>query len=182
MSFVLKVVVAAVLATAIAIAHAAIGARPHPADAALVFGNTVDRGGAPSPRLAARLEAAREVYAAKLVRRVLVSGGTGKEGFDEAQVMADWLRARGVPDSALVVDPQGVNTAASCANARRLLGATRVVVVTQWFHVARARLAARRAGLEVEGAAVARYAEPRDAWSFVRELVALPVYAFGGHG
>lgn len=173
----LLVIVAAV---ALVFAGSALLARPAPADAALVFGNTVDRTGVPSKRLAARLDAARELYAAKRVRYVLVSGGFGKEGFDEAEVMARWLRARGVPDSALIVDSRGIDTRATCVNARRLLaarGAKSVDVVTQWFHVPRAQLAAQRAGLDVRGAAWARYCEPRDAYSFARELVAYPVYA-----
>jgi len=165
---------------ALALAWHGLSARPRDADAALVFGNTIDPSGAPSKRLEARLDAALQLYVTKRVRYVLVSGGLGKEGFDEAEVMARWLRARGVPDSALIVDSHGVDTGATCVNARRLLaarGAKSVDVVTQWFHVPRARLAAQRAGLDVRGAAQARYCEPRDAYSFARELVAYPVYA-----
>lgn len=176
----LFVVFAIVLLGALVLAWQGLSARPSDADAALVFGNTVDRNGVPSKRLESRLVAARELYAAKRVRYVLVSGGFGKEGFDEAEVMARWLRARGVPDSALIVDSHGTDTRATCVNARRLLaarGAKSVDVVTQWFHVPRARLAAQRAGLDVRGAARARYCEPRDAYSFARELVAYPVYA-----
>jgi len=167
-------------ALAMVFACAALTSAPAPADAALVFGNTVERSGEPSRRLAARLDAARRLHAAKQVRYVLVSGGLGKEGFDEAEVMAQWLKERGVPDSALIVDSQGVDTRATCINARRLLaarGAKSVNVVTQWFHVPRAQLAARRAGLDVRGAAWPHFCEPRDAYSFARELVGYPVYA-----
>ena len=165
---------------ALALAWQGLSARPGDADSAIVFGNTVDSSGAPSRRLAARLDAALGLYEARRVRYVLVSGGVGKEGFDEADVMARWLRARGVPDSALIVDSRGLDTRATCANARRLLAARHagsVDVVTQWFHVPRAVLAARRAGLDVRGAAWPRFCEPRDAYSFARELVAYPVYA-----
>jgi vancomycin permeability regulator SanA len=165
---------------ALALAWQGLSARPGNADAALVFGNTVDRSGVPSKRLESRLDAARALYRGKRVRYVLVSGGLGKEEFDEAEVMARWLRARGVPDSALLVDSHGTDTRATCVNARRLLAFRNVKsvdVVTQWFHVPRAQLAAARAGLDVRGAAWARYCEPRDAYSFARELVAYPVYA-----
>ena len=176
----LKVILALVLTGVLVFAAVALLSAPAPADAALVFGNTVERSGEPSPRLAARLEAARRLYIAKQVRYVVVSGGFGKEGFDEAHVMADWLHARGIPESALILDSYGTDTRVTCANARRLLAKRNVKsvnVVTQWFHVPRARLAAARAGLDVRGAAWPRYCEPRDAYSFARELVAYPVYA-----
>jgi vancomycin permeability regulator SanA len=145
-----------------------------------VFGNTVEPSGQPSRRLAARLETARELFAAKRVRYILVSGGTGHEGFDEAHVMSRYLAGRGVPDSALIEDGRGINTFATCVNARALLRsrhASTVDLVTQYFHVPRARLAAKRAGLEVVGARAPRFFEPRDLYSLAREVVALPVYA-----
>ncbi len=149
------------------------------ADAALVFGNTVERTGLPSKRLAARLDAAHALFAAKQVRWILVSGGVGKEGFDEAHVMQRYLHARAIPDSALIEDAHGINTLASCVDARILLaprGARSVVLVTQWFHLLRARVTAERAGLVVVGASAPHFFEPRDAWSLARETVGLPVY------
>ena len=59
-------------------------------------------------------------------------------------------------------------------------GAHRAVVVTQYFHVARATLACRRAGIDIVGASVPRWFEPRDLYSLAREVVALPVYAVRG--
>ena len=54
---------------------------------------------------------------------------------------------------------------------------TSVVVVTQWFHLPRAILAMRRFGLREVSGNWPRWFEARDAYSFVREAVALPVYA-----
>lgn len=174
----LVVIFAIVVVYAVALAARGLSARPAVAAAAIVFGNTVDRNGRPSKRLEARLEAARQLRDRRLVRWILVSGGRGKEGHDEAAVMAQWLTAHGVPDTSILVDHQGVTTEATCANARRMLGAAATVdVVTQWFHVPRAELAAARAGLDVKGATWPPYAEPRDAYSFARELVAYPAYA-----
>ena len=47
---------------------------------------------------------------AGIIPAVIVSGGFGKEGWDEAQVMADYLAARGVPRSAILIDHEGNNT------------------------------------------------------------------------
>ena len=114
------------------------------------------------------------------MRYILASGGFGKEGFDEAKVMGSYLRVRGVPDSALIEDGNGNNTIASCVNARHLLAArhaSSVDLVTQFFHIPRARLAAERAGLTVMGAIAPRFFEARDLYSLAREVVALPAYA-----
>ena len=162
------------------IAVSGLSARAGDADAALVFGNTVDPSGKPSPRLASRLDVARRLFEQKRVRYILVSGGFGKEGFDEAKVMGSYLRARGVPDSALIEDGHGSNTIVSCVNARSLLAArhaSSVDLVTQYFHIPRARLAAQRAGLKVTGALAPRFFEVRDLYSLGREVVALPTYA-----
>jgi vancomycin permeability regulator SanA len=162
---------------------AAIGltARARHADLAIVFGNTVAPDGTPSKRLVARLSTAAALYRAHVVPAILVSGAVGREEVNEAMVMRAELVRRGVPMEAIVVDPEGVNTRLTCLHARAVLedrGGTRVVLVTQWFHVARAELAARRAGLAGVSAQAPLWGEPRDAYSFLRELVALPAYAF----
>jgi vancomycin permeability regulator SanA len=155
-------------------------ARPAPADVAIVFGNTVNGDGTPSPRLVARLEAAERLHAPGLVRTWFVSGGIGREGHDESRVMRDWLVAHGVPHAAIVRDSLGFNSHLTALHAARWMqahGVRRAVVVTQYFHVARAVLACRRAGIKVVGAQAPRWFEPRDLYSLARELVALPVYA-----
>ncbi len=87
--------------------------RVRPADLAVVLGNEVLADGRPSARLAARLDCAVAAYRAGLVPLVLVSGGVGASGFSEAVVMRRYLVAAGVPDAAVLVDEDGVNTAAT---------------------------------------------------------------------
>ena len=167
-------------AAAVTLALYGLLSRPAPADVAIVFGNTVNRDGTPSRRLVARLEAAEKLRAKRLVHTWFVSGGIGREGHDESRVMRDWLVAHSVPDSAIVRDSLGVNSSATAAHAAAWLrahGGRRAVVVTQYFHVARATLACRRAGIDVVGATAPAWFEPRDLYSLMRELVALPVYA-----
>ena len=59
-----------------------------PADVIVVPGNTILPDGTPSPRLQARLDAALTQFQAHRAQHILVSGATGKEGFDEAASMA----------------------------------------------------------------------------------------------
>ncbi len=165
-----------------AIAAAGLLAHPAPADLIVVFGNEVLADGRPSPRLQARLEAARLAYRAGLAPRVLVSGGIEPGGQDEAAVMAADLAAHGVPMSVILQDPQGVDTFATARNVAALLhgpgfGQGRVLVVTQWFHVPRTLLALWRFGVRDASAAWPRFTEPRDVMALLREAVALPYYA-----
>jgi vancomycin permeability regulator SanA len=122
------------IVTAGAIVAFGLRARPGHADVAIVFGNTVSRDGTPSPRLAARLESARRVYAERRAPMLFVSGGIGREGHDESLVMRDWLVAHGVPDTSVVRDSLGLNSARTAEHARAWMvisGARDAIVVTQ---------------------------------------------------
>ncbi|HLO34943.1 MAG TPA: ElyC/SanA/YdcF family protein, partial [Candidatus Deferrimicrobium sp.] len=57
-----------------------------PADAAVVLGARVYADGAPSPLLADRIATGVELYRAGLVPRLVMSGGDGADGFNEAVV------------------------------------------------------------------------------------------------
>lgn len=159
------------------LATVALTASPRPADLIVVLGNAVTRDGEPSPRLPARLDAALGAYRAGLAPRVLVSGGIEADGRDEAAVMAGYLLAHGAPPRAVLQDPRGVDTFETARNTAALLGGSgRVLVATQWFHVPRTELAMRRFGLSPVSAIWPRFAEPRDAYAFLREAVGVPYY------
>lgn len=148
-------------------------------EVAIVFGSKVEESGDPSARLKARLDTSAELYSSGRVARVFVSGGTGEEGFDESAVMRDYLVAAGLPEAAIVADPKGVTTEATCANARTFMEAEDLetaAVVTQYFHVPRARWSCGREGIEVSGARAPRFFELRDIYSLARETIAFPVY------
>ena len=65
------------------------------ADVALVLGNKVEPDGTPSARLAARLDRTAELYHEGYFPLVIVSGGTGKEGYPEGTAMRDYLVNKG---------------------------------------------------------------------------------------
>src|ERR1051325_8914289 len=92
-----------------------------PADVAIVLGNTVERDGRPSARLRARLDKALELYRGGLFGHVIVSGGVGAEGFDEAEVMKRYLVSRGVPEDRVVPDGGGATTYLTARNAAEVM-------------------------------------------------------------
>ncbi|MGK5047001.1 YdcF family protein [Janthinobacterium sp. GB4P2] len=162
-----------------ALVLAGLNDKEAPADVIVVPGNTILPDGTPSPRLQARLDVALKQFQAHRAPRILVSGATGKEGFDEAASMARYLQSRGVPASAIIEDNQGWTTDATARNAAFLMrahGWKTAMVATQYFHVPRFRLALARAGIEVSGQVHAPYFELRDLYSVPRETVGYAVY------
>lgn len=152
----------------------------HTADVGVVFGNKVEPWGEPSPSLASRLDKAVMLYQRGAFAQVLVSGGLGKEGWDEAAVMADYLAARGVPREAILIDGQGNNTyltALHTAQLAKTQGWHSFVLVSHFYHLPRARLAFERFGLTPVSTAHADRFVARDFYfGLLREVIAYPAY------
>lgn len=127
-----------------------------PADAAVVFGARVYATGRPSPLLADRIATAVELYRTGLVRTLVMSGGDGADGFNEARVMRDDAVAAGVEPAAILVDPAGNSTEATVTNSMALLQSRvpstarpRVIAVSQAYHLPRVQLAYANGGIDV---------------------------------
>ena len=108
-----------------------------------------------------------------------MSGGVGKEGFDEAVSMSNYLQKNGVPQKSIIMDSFGTDTAATAKNAAvylRINSLKSALVATQYFHVPRTKLALERNGVKVVGASHARYFEMRDIYSTLRETAAYAAY------
>lgn len=149
-------------------------------DVAVVPGSKVMPDGVPSARLRARLDKTGELYRQGMFKKVIVSGGIGKEGFSEAKVMAEYLISQWkVPPEAIILDEHGNTTRDTAQNSVAIMsarGLTSALVVTQYFHVTRSRYALHRAGIATVHTASPLYFEVRDLYSIARELVALPAY------
>ncbi|HEY9402440.1 MAG TPA: YdcF family protein [Pyrinomonadaceae bacterium] len=151
----------------------------HAADVAIVPGNTVEKDGRPSARLRARLDQTVALYRQGLFPDVIVSGGVGSEGFDEAEVMKRYLVGNGVPEASIHVDSSGLTTYLTARNASRMMrenGWQSAMVVTQYFHVPRMRLALKRSGVVPVFSAHAQFFELRDVYSTAREVVGYGAY------
>lgn len=150
------------------------------ADMGLVLGNTVLPDGIPSPRLAARLDRAIELYQEGRFGIILASGARGKEGHDEAVVMREYLTGHGVPSERILVDSHGYTTYDSARNTMNIMREHdygSVLIVSQYFHLPRARLALRRFGVAPVYTAHAHFFEWRDFYSIPREILGFLKYA-----
>ncbi|MEO8468848.1 MAG: YdcF family protein [Chloroflexota bacterium] len=128
-----------------------------PADVAVVFGARVYATGRPSPLLADRIRTGVELYRDGLVPLLIMSGGDGADGFNEAVVMRDEALKAGVDPSSVIVDRIGVSTEATIADTARILedrfgstaGHLRVIAVSQAYHLPRVQLAFAHVGWDV---------------------------------
>ena len=121
------------------------------ADAIVVLG-AAQYNGRPSPVLKARLDHAAELFRAGLAPAVVVTGGMGTgDRMSEATVGHRYLRALAVPDSAIIVRPDGRTTDESMRSVAEWMHDrefARAILVSDPFHMARLQIEARRADLE----------------------------------
>lgn len=151
------------------------------ADLGVVLGNKVEEDGRLSVALQARLEKCVELYQAGFFPRVLVSGGLGKEGYQEAVVMKKYLLQKGIPEERIMVDLEGDTTyltAKHTADWMKNQKLHSVLVISQYFHLPRSKLALERFGIKTIYTAHASLFLWRDVYAVPRELMGLVYYLF----
>jgi len=151
-------------------------------DLIIVLGNKVEESGIPSKRLQHRLNKSYELFQAGLAPTIIVSGGIGKEGFDEAEIMANYLMEKGIPKEKIIRDNQGVTTYASALNSRSIMNQNNtysIIVVSQYFHLLRSKIAFEKMGIQqVSLEHAGWFFEWRDVYSIPREIAAVYYYLF----
>jgi uncharacterized SAM-binding protein YcdF (DUF218 family) len=119
---------------------------------AIVVLGAAQYNGRPSPVLRARLEHAIGLYQDGMAPLVVVTGGIGRgDTTSEASAGARFLRAHGLPDSAVAAAGEGRTTSTSMTAVAAWMkgrGIHRVLLVSDPFHMFRLRLEARRTTLE----------------------------------
>ena len=126
-----------------------------PADVILILGSAVWPNEQPSPSLRARTQRAIELYQDGYAPHLLLSGGLGRYGPEEAEVMRRLATAAGIPEEALILDKEAHSTWESIEKAREIMGREgwdTVIIVSDPFHMQRSLLMARDAGIVAYGA------------------------------
>ena len=150
--------------------------RRHP-EYVVVLGSGLAGSSVP-PLLAARLDTAVRLYRGKhggSIKALIPSGGQGAdELLPEGAAMARYLQEQGVPANRIIVEDRAATTMENLHFSRALMERpdAPVTVVTSSYHVFRAAMFTRRAGLRahVTGARTAGYFIPS---AFLREFIAI---------
>lgn len=151
------------------------------ADVILVLGAAEYRG-RPSPVLKARLDHALDLYRRGMAPLILTTGGSGGDpDFTEGGVGRSYLIEQGVPAEAIVVERESESTAHSIAAATEIMermGQRSCIVVSDGYHILRAKLMLESRGLMA-------YGSPRPGaggepwWVYLREAVSYVIWAVG---
>ena len=122
------------------------------ADIAVVFGARAFADGRLSTTLSDRVDRSIELYHAGYVPKLLFTGGIDADGVNEPQMMKNYAVARGVDPAHIILDDQGDNTDNSARNTVPLfheMEATRVLAISQNFHLPRIKMTYRAEGFNV---------------------------------
>jgi uncharacterized SAM-binding protein YcdF (DUF218 family) len=112
-------------------------------DAIIVLGNPADDDGNPSPEQLARVTEGVREYERGVAPRLMMTGGATHHQFVEARVMTRSALALGIPESAILVEPEARNTTQNACYAERILqahGWRSAEVVSSAYHLPRAGL------------------------------------------
>jgi uncharacterized SAM-binding protein YcdF (DUF218 family) len=155
-----------------------------PADAILILGAAEYRGH-PSPVLKARLDHALDLYNRKMAPILITTGGAGGDpDYTEGGVGRSYLIAHNVPSEAILVEPEGETTAHSIAAAgeiMRRMGMKSCILVSDGYHIYRARKMLEFRGMQVYGSPRQSTAkeEPAQWWLYVRQSVGYLLWSIG---
>lgn len=116
-----------------------------------------------------------DFYKNNRVKKIIVSGGLGKERFYEGDKMKEFLIKNKVPENDIIIDNQGNNTLATVENSLKLndsLHFKSIIVVSQYFHVTRTKKFFSDRDFKNISSVSPRYFEIRDVYSTLREFMA----------
>lgn len=147
-----------------------------PADLIVVLGARAYSDGTMSVALADRVRTGCLLYAQGLAPRLLFSGGPGDGPIDEPEAMRRYALSRGIPDSALMKDSRGLNTEATVRNTLAMTDARRILVVSDFYHLPRIKIAYRRHGVDVYTVPARPSALAPMPYNLARETLAFWVY------
>jgi len=146
-------------------------------DAVIVLGAGV-HGETVSKPLARRLDAAINYWEQNTDSRIVVCGGLGnRAAITEAEAMARYLTARGVPMESILLEDQSTSTYENLSFAQEILNDNfpdgfRAVIITNDFHIYRALRTAQHIGIPAGhvGAYTDWYTWPAN---YLREMLAV---------
>ena len=140
------------------------------ADCILVLGALVRADGSLSDALSDRVETAVELYRQGLSDVILLSGDGVSENYNEPEAMKQVCLDRGIPETALVLDPQGLSTYESMERASDVYGFRSVIIVTQKYHQYRSVCFAEHVGMDATGVCCDRHV--LKSRNYIREIPA----------
>lgn len=121
------------------------------AEVILVLGCGVKPDGRPSDMLRDRLLCAIELYNGGAGSKLLLTGDSARDGYDETGAMKSFCIEHGIPEADIIVDTLGLSTFESISRAKEIYNIKSAVIVTQKYHLYRAIYIAKSRNIDVCG-------------------------------
>jgi SanA protein len=125
----------------------------------------------PSEILKRRLETGKEIYD-QTRSKIIVTGDNSSEYHNEPRVMKNYLIKLGVKPSVITEDFGGRRTMDSCYRVKNFFGANNIILVSQAFHLPRAKFLCESVGLGVLTRAAQDTGPSTVIWGYLREIPA----------
>ena len=157
---------------------------PKHADAAVVLGAAA-WGDKPSPVFRERINHAIALYQSERVEKLILTGGTRKEGYpSEGEVARKFAIKQGIPSHDILYETRSKDTYQNLANTRLLIQKHKlhsVIIVSDPYHMARAIAIAQDLGIQATPSPTptSRYTEASEQtrWKFfIQESYSLFIY------
>jgi uncharacterized SAM-binding protein YcdF (DUF218 family) len=151
--------------------------KPQKSDCIIILGCQV-RGETPSRFLIERTDKAIELYNNGYAKYIIASGGKGPgEDISEAEAMRRYMLSKGIDESAIIMEDKSASTLENLHNSKAIMdkmGLGNAVVISNKYHLKRASVMAKRAGIEgcYAGIFVPRYIL-NEIMGFLREIPAI---------
>lgn len=120
-------------------------------DCILVLGCFVRPDGSPSHMLEDRIKMGIELYKNGSSQKLLMSGDHGRAEYNEVGKMKECAIESGIPSYDIFMDHAGFSTYESLYRAKEIFGVSKIIIVTQEYHLYRALYIARSLGIEAYG-------------------------------
>jgi SanA protein len=98
-----------------------------------------------------RIQATVELFNAKKIKYVIVSGDNSRKDYNEPLDMKNELMKNGIPDSLIYLDYAGLRTLDSVLRAKIIFGQNEFIIISQKFHNERAVFIARQNAIAAFG-------------------------------
>lgn len=119
-------------------------------ETAIVLGAGV-RGNEPTAILRDRIQGSINLYKARKVKRIIMSGANEEPHNAQVRVMTTYAVEAGVPREAIIADPNGQRTKLTMREASQTFHVNKAIIVTQKYHLYRALYLADAYGIESIG-------------------------------
>lgn len=118
---------------------------------AIVLGAAIENNKRPGSYLKYRLDDVIDLFKARKIEKILISGDNGEDAHDEISVMNDYLVKNGIPQGIIYGDYAGFDTYSTMERAKKIFGIENAIIVSQGFHLPRAIYIARQKGINATG-------------------------------